>query len=405
MPPPRSLTDAKGYYSLLGLTPSATRADIVAAFRNKARVLHPDVPGTGDVGAFVALKQAYDVLSNGLERAAYDRSMQPSHEPPPPPRTAQRPRRPPGSRLRTWTVTIPLPFMLPVTVSVPRPSLDWIGNDFNHFRPTVLFTGIFVAGLAFIGLGSYKVYHQMTAPPRVQTSGIRPNAQTVEPLSPKAQRALETGPLPLKLAGTPNFYVQPSGSPAILWRLDPAQHRLLPLGQLPPFSAVQAIRLNRQNGMLEVLVNNAGNGFISADHLTPGNLIAARQAYCSYNAGPPPFDGELLDQRGTGDANLVIQNKGMQPAVVKLRDRAGETAVALFLGPMSRSEVHNLPAGEYTTDFAVGELWSRACNIFAAGMRARRMSAPVRAGQDETVAVTPEGADSVEISEQAFAHK
>ncbi len=40
------------------------QASIVAAYRAKARLLHPDVPGTGDAEAFVAVKQAYDMLSN-----------------------------------------------------------------------------------------------------------------------------------------------------------------------------------------------------------------------------------------------------------------------------------------------------------------------------------------------------
>ena len=35
--------------------------------------MHPDVPGTGDAGAFVELKQAYDVLIHADRRAAYDR--------------------------------------------------------------------------------------------------------------------------------------------------------------------------------------------------------------------------------------------------------------------------------------------------------------------------------------------
>src|SRR6202012_5056288 len=61
------------YFARLGLSPSASRAEVVAAFRVKARLLHPDVPKTGNAVAFVAVKQAYDVLSNVERRAAYDR--------------------------------------------------------------------------------------------------------------------------------------------------------------------------------------------------------------------------------------------------------------------------------------------------------------------------------------------
>ncbi len=73
MPPPRSSLDPYGYYALLGLTPDATRDAIIAAYRAKARRLHPDVPVTGSATAFLALKQAYDVLSNQDRRSGYDR--------------------------------------------------------------------------------------------------------------------------------------------------------------------------------------------------------------------------------------------------------------------------------------------------------------------------------------------
>ena len=47
---------------------------ITAAFRRKARMVHPDVPGTGDAAAFIRVKQAYDLLGDAYRRAAYDRS-------------------------------------------------------------------------------------------------------------------------------------------------------------------------------------------------------------------------------------------------------------------------------------------------------------------------------------------
>ena len=52
---------------------------------------------------------------------------------------------------------------------------------------------------------------------------------------------------------------------------------------------------------------------------------------------------------------------------------AGAVIVAVFLGPGSRAELGELPEVLYRPEFAIGEMWSRACNLFAAGMRARRM--------------------------------
>ena len=66
--------DPVGYYATLDVHPAATPEAITAAFRRKARMLHPDVAGTGDAAAFIRAKQAYDVLSDAYRRAAYDRS-------------------------------------------------------------------------------------------------------------------------------------------------------------------------------------------------------------------------------------------------------------------------------------------------------------------------------------------
>jgi hypothetical protein len=196
----------------------------------------------------------------------------------------------------------------------------------------------------------------------------------------------------------------PAATPAVVWRLDPERNTLVPLLQLPPFSEVQAVRLIRQNGMLEVLVNDRGNGFMSADHLTAGNAIAARRAYCGYNAGPTPYDGELLERRGSGSATLQVENRAVQPAVVKLRDETGAVVLSVFLGPGSHAAFDRVPEGTYRTDFAVGELWSRACNSFAAGMRARRVKAALTLPGDAHVVVTPDATEpsAADISDQAF---
>ena len=72
-PPPLISRDPEGYYARLGVDPWSGPATITAAYRSKARLVHPDVPGTGDANAFVELKQAYDVLISPVRRAAYDR--------------------------------------------------------------------------------------------------------------------------------------------------------------------------------------------------------------------------------------------------------------------------------------------------------------------------------------------
>lgn len=57
-------------YETLGLDRECTKAEVRAAFRAKARTLHPDVGG-GAV-AFAEAKLAHDILSDPARRARYD---------------------------------------------------------------------------------------------------------------------------------------------------------------------------------------------------------------------------------------------------------------------------------------------------------------------------------------------
>jgi hypothetical protein len=377
MLPPRTILDPQGYYARLGLEPVASQAAVVKAFRTKARLLHPDVPKTGNAAAFVALKQAYDALSSQERREAYDRK----------------------AREAAQEAAV-------AEVIVDKPGFYDQRTDLAQPPHPAWLPVMALAGLgAFLCLGVFEIAsHLVVAPSPVANAGIRPNAAMVEPLSASAHREILYGPAPVRLPGTPNFYVVPAGSPAVLWRHDPERNRLVPVGQLPPFSSVQALRLVRQTGMLEVLVNDQGNGFVNADHLMPGDAEAARSAYCSYNAGPMPFDGELLQRRGSGGGTLVLENRAVQPAVVKFRDETGAVVIAVFLGPGGRAELGGLPEGAYRPEFAIGELWSRACNLFAAGMRARRMDETIRLPGSPPIVLAPDGTEPAasDVSDQAF---
>src|SRR5271157_1909507 len=156
MAPPRTRLDPQGYYARLGLEPVASHASIVAAFRAKARLLHPDVPKTGNAEAFVAARQAYDILSNQERRQAYDRRAREAAE----------------------------EAIAPV-VTVIRPTFDrplaGLGRPAELSRLLVMV----LAGLgAFLCLAVYEVASHLSAPSPVVSAGIRPNAVTVEPLSP-----------------------------------------------------------------------------------------------------------------------------------------------------------------------------------------------------------------------------
>ncbi len=111
----------------------------------------------------------------------------------------------------------------------------------------------------------------------------------------------------------------------------------------------------------------------------------------------------MLERRGQGTGTLQINNNTVQPAVVKLRDKAGAVALSVFLGPSGQADLTNLPGGTFRAEFAIGELWSRACNTFAAGMRARRLIGSLVTTAGSTLAL-PSGDDpaAIDISESDF---
>jgi molecular chaperone DnaJ len=67
-------TTERDYYELLGLTRSASEAEVKKAFRRLARELHPDVSDAPDAAErFKEVVEAYEVLSKPETRQLYDR--------------------------------------------------------------------------------------------------------------------------------------------------------------------------------------------------------------------------------------------------------------------------------------------------------------------------------------------
>jgi len=63
----------KDFYTTLGVSSSATLADIKKAFRSKAAAYHPDRnPDPQAPALFRAVQEAYDVLSDPDKRQSYD---------------------------------------------------------------------------------------------------------------------------------------------------------------------------------------------------------------------------------------------------------------------------------------------------------------------------------------------
>ncbi len=67
-------SDELDHYEFLQISPKAGQEVVHRVFRYMAARFHPDNPATGDLEKFLALKRAYDVLSDPERRARYDAS-------------------------------------------------------------------------------------------------------------------------------------------------------------------------------------------------------------------------------------------------------------------------------------------------------------------------------------------
>jgi curved DNA-binding protein CbpA len=72
---------ARDYYGVLGVNKDATTEDIKRAYRALAKKYHPDInKSTGSEEAFKGISEAYQVLSDLVQRAEYDSMMEPKEE-------------------------------------------------------------------------------------------------------------------------------------------------------------------------------------------------------------------------------------------------------------------------------------------------------------------------------------
>ena len=292
--------DPAGHYAALEVDPAAPPEAIAAAYRRKARVLHPDVAGTGNATAFMRIKLAYDVLGDAARRAAYDRSAL-------------------------------APIVAETTSLEPAPRGPRLSD-----LPVALWAGL---GGVFC-LAAIMAMVQFGGP------SPRPQGPVIRPFAPPAAVA-KPRPAPPAVAsadGPMTHYVLPGSGDTMVWRHDTTRDDYLPAGHVPAFSSVGAVGLVPQHGLVEIRLADGGSGFIDATRLEPGDRAAARRAYCAYNAGPSPQNGEVLDRHGAGTVRLRISNRGAQPAVVKLRDPSGSAAATVFVAPGSTAAVGG-PAG------------------------------------------------------------
>lgn len=325
--------DPDGLYARLGLPPTASAEAIGAAYRRRARVLHPDIPHTGNTEAFLALRAAYEILSDPDRRRAYDRSARPAPEPSfaPPPQPVADLSPPPSNRFALWAA--------------------------------------FLVGSA--ALAAFAMLRLAQGP----TAGLPdhpgpPPAPWVRPVAlPRAHPA-----------GRADHYVLPGLGPLDVMQPRPPAGALRRVATLAPFTPVRVLSVDPARHLAEIRLAGSAVGFVAPDRLARGGATAAHAAFCADRAGPPPLSGQTLAARGHGRGAITFVNQDLEPAVIKLRDSAGRLVRAVFLAPGASLRLRGLPGRMWEVEFAVGELWSRPCRYFAAGERAERFPRPLAAG-------------------------
>ncbi|MGC8470194.1 MAG: hypothetical protein ACP5NI_09850, partial [Acetobacteraceae bacterium] len=155
---------------------------------------------------------------------------------------------------------------------------------------------------------------------------------------------------------------------------------LRPAASLAPYTPVQVLAIDPARHLAEIRLAGGAVGFVAQDRLGRGGTAAAHAAFCADRAGPPPLSGQILAGNGQGRGRITFVNQDLEPAVVKLRDRAGRLVRAAFLAPGATLRLRGLPGRMWEVEFAVGELWSRPCRYFAAGERAERFPRPLASG-------------------------
>ena len=68
--------DPFGYYGILGVSPGAGMEEIKAAFREQAKLFHPDSGAKADAERFRSVQEAYATLRDPYRRRAYDGSAE-----------------------------------------------------------------------------------------------------------------------------------------------------------------------------------------------------------------------------------------------------------------------------------------------------------------------------------------
>ena len=348
--------DPLGYYSILGVEPNCGQAAIKTAFRNRAKILHPDVSGTGNDTLFQAAKKAYDILQNSETRAQYDGLR----------RAISNKADTPVIKARRWGLEISLGAAV-VTLAI----VLIVSLNSNPIFPQLQRIQMIQEGASRTGGTSGNVGQANTdvtvQPPTVRTQRGETPAPTYMTTQENACERISSG----ATRGSTMQYVSPDVGSVNRWYWQPGKGWIK--GSLiAPFTNVSVLAHVPETQLVEVCLTTGIKTYIYSHHLLLGGADVARRGYCVFADGSRVKNNEFLRRSGLGPHQITIRNLGTTPAVAVMRALTGQVSVALYVDAQSTGFIPNFPSGTYRLEFSSGRIWSRKCGQFFDDRRNQR---------------------------------
>lgn len=136
-----------------------------------------------------------------------------------------------------------------------------------------------------------------------------------------------------------------------------------PVGSpLPRFTSFE-ITEDSDADWARIRTEDGREGFVFKKFIGPGSGEEERRRFCTQNSGSPPSNGEVLSQTKTGPHTIRVTNGLGEDAVVKMKS-GRSTIISMYVRASGVAQVATVPNGQYSIEFATGNMYSRGCGRF-----------------------------------------
>lgn len=378
-------SDPLGLYRALGISPTATEEEIVAAFRKRAKETHPDTSGRESAREFVRVSAAYDVLGDPARREKYDKSnWEPFQR-----EAAGKKEREQDSGASSTTRLDPVccDFCGKVTAQPRYLAFSYfIGLAFwSHVDRAV---GIFCKrcarqkGLSYsvitMALGSWLI----PLGPLLSAVVILRNAREVWKVNIEDDRLALRNAYAFESRGNSKLayalarIAKKSRDVSISQASKLLMETIEGSGADYHFSGLaktwwDSLLLGFAHAIIAFIVPVALGLYVYAgEKAQEASQAAYAQAVAKVHPGlckNPPRNGQALGPQSPVPRGHVVSIKNLSKynMIVKLRDvQSGHVAAALFVVSGKKAWAHPIPSGEYRVQYAAGDFFDESCSKF-----------------------------------------